>query len=244
MEFTNTSVFIFLAISIFNSLLSLYGIKRILKYFKASIAYLLLGVVFGFNVILPLAYFSTVIYLIALLSMTLISSYLYVVTFAFRRPNVHIRMTELYFITWVVYLITSLVNFAQFNIILSLILSVYGLFISIYSLGSIKNEYTAENIRKRTLPPYLCCFNQSESEITVSSSLVDEKDINKAVAIASTAHFVLMGIYVILGATIAFFTAPQWYFVFQFCSIPLWNLIAHSSLSIYELGGRTPRFPL
>ena len=214
----------------------------IFQKFKVSIAYILLGVTFLLNVIMPFGYFAIVLYQIALLTMIFMSSYMFVITFAFRRPNVNFRMLELYAVTWIVYLITTLVSIWQFNIILSLILAVYGIFIGIYSLGTLKNEFTIDTNRNRTIPPYICCVAHGTSQVTVTESLVEDKDITKAVAYGSTAHFLLMGIFVLLGASIAMFNTPDWYFVFQFCSIFLWNLMVQSSLRIYELSGKSPRF--
>ncbi len=237
--------YVYFAATIVNALLAMYGMRRVFMKFKASICYIMLGIAFSLSMVMPFGYFIRVLYSTSLLVLVWMSSYTFLVTFSFRRPNAHLRVIELFIMSWIVYLIATVFNapeFAIVHVILSLLLAIYGVFTIVYSLGSIKSEFTAETNRSRTIPPYLCCFSQKNSQIVVPESLVDDKDIIKATAIASTAHFLLIAIYVLQGASIAMIAAPGWYYVFQFSTIPLWSCIIHVSLNIYEMGNKSPRF--
>eukprot|EP00834_Sanchytrium_tribonematis_P002535 NODE_80_length_22759_cov_1.466858.p10 type:complete len:250 gc:universal NODE_80_length_22759_cov_1.466858:7705-6956(-) len=232
----------FISISVLNAIIAIYGLARILRKFRLALSYILLGISFLLNVLLPFGYFSIILYTIGSLCAVLMGSYMFVITFAFRRPNTNLRILELFFTTWIVYLVTGFVPIIQFNIIVSLLLGVYGICISIYSLGSLKSEFTADCNRRRTVPAYLCCFNQGTTNIVVTHALIEEKDLAKGVSLGTSAHILLIGVFILMGACISMFTEPDYYTVFQVATIPVWNIMIHLCLSIYDIGGQSPRF--
>ena len=234
----------FIAISAFNFGLSIYGLYRIWGRAKINGLYILLIITFLLNLLMPLGLIVISLYQIPMFVNTLFGSLVFFVTFARRRPQVGMRMSEVYLGTWILWLISSGFVASVIVGILGFSLGVYGVIIGFYSMGSLKNEFTSDAQRKKTYPPYLACYKTGVHDVTVSASLVDDKDITKAVGLGTTAHIFLIANFALIGAAICFAASSYWwsmFYFFQICTIPAWTIIIHVCLSIYDLSGKSPK---